>query len=96
VSKYKELADALRKGCEIRPRKCIGYFTLKTQYACAVGAMAVAKDVDPFNFFPSEFDDYVVHPEIPKTTEPLYTVITELNDDFNWSREKIADWMETL
>lgn len=29
-------------------------------------------------------------------TEPIFDIIIHLNDDVQWSREQIADWLETL
>lgn len=37
----------------------------------------------------------VTHPET-KQEGSLYHIIQELNDSHGWSREKIADWIETL
>lgn len=30
------------------------------------------------------------------TTQPLYCAIAYLNDTMNWTREQIADWVETI
>ena len=41
----------------------------------------------------------VAHPilrEEPLVRMPLQTVIISLNDQYKWSREQIADWLETL
>lgn len=40
-------------------------------------------------------DTIVVHPETG-APEHLHNVIIELNDDYMWSRTRVADWLETL
>lgn len=40
-------------------------------------------------------DDNVVHPELG-VHAPLYVVIQNLNDEYHWSRDKIADWLDGL
>ena len=37
----------------------------------------------------------VIHP-VTKSQGQLYHIIQDLNDSHGWSREKIADWIETL
>ena len=37
----------------------------------------------------------IVHP-ITFQKEDMYSVITSLNDHYRWTREQIADWLDTL
>jgi asparagine synthetase A len=40
-------------------------------------------------------DKKVTHP-VNKTEHRLFDIIISLNDDHKWTREQIADWIETL
>lgn len=40
--------------------------------------------------------EMVRHPMEPTLEDGLFQVIISLNDQFRWSREEIADWLETL
>jgi hypothetical protein len=41
-------------------------------------------------------DAVVEHPIEKGFHESIFTIILELNDHYRWSRERIADWVETL
>lgn len=63
------------------------------------GAMGTATDVSPrqlFDRFPELFS--YVQPLIDEIENPtqLHRVISLLNDEYCWTREQIADWVESL
>jgi hypothetical protein len=41
-------------------------------------------------------DEVVEHPIEKGYYEKMFTIILDLNDHYRWSRERIADWVETL
>jgi hypothetical protein len=98
---YHRLAEAMRRGCKLRPMKARGYFQRKDGSACALGAAAAGngrwrpkKKYSMWGLirvFP-ELRDTVTH---PFTYLPLNLrdVIITLNDDIDCSREAIADWL---
>ena len=86
VGKYHELAEAIRRGCALRPVQCFGVLTHDYDQACAIGA-AREGGFPRQNIF--AFDDYILLMEV-------YDQITALNDRARWSREAIADWLDAL
>jgi hypothetical protein len=96
---YHNLAEAMRRGCKLRPRKAYECFRSKGDSACALGAAALgAGDKRPRYtsnslrlLFP-ELKDIVDHPW-GSWPEPLFDVVVKLNDEMPYSRETIADWL---
>jgi hypothetical protein len=96
-----ELADAIRAGCLLRPRKAVrAYF--RGEAACALGAAAIGRGVTlprlnkPAalqKLFPI-LNSKVRDPENRNAKWKLGTLIVCLNDRRRWSRERIADWLD--
>jgi hypothetical protein len=98
---YHRLAEAMRRGCKLRPMKARGYFQRKDGSACALGAAAAGngswrpkKKYTMWGLirdFP-ELRDTVTHPFTHLPLD-LRDVIITLNDETACSREAIADWL---
>jgi hypothetical protein len=96
-----ELADAIRAGCLLRPRKAVrAYF--RGEAACALGDAAIGRGVTlprlnkPAalqKLFPI-LDSKVRDPENRNAKWKLGPLIVCLNDRRRWSRERIADWLD--
>jgi hypothetical protein len=100
VGRYHRLAEAIRRGCKLRPRQAYGRFrNRKGDSACALGAAALgAGDTRPrytlnsmWRLFP-ELKDMIEHPW-RSWPEPLLDVVMMFNDRIGYSRETIADWL---
>jgi hypothetical protein len=98
-----KLSEALRKGILIKPIQAFGCFTTNENDADVIlsiikGCEIPHNELDLVSDFPS-LNKVTVCPATPLATIPvltLYTVLLLLNDDFKWSREKIADWLENI
>ncbi|SRR5258706_16343763 len=99
-----KLADAIRKGSQQRPQ-AFGDFFEKVEGqilgSCAIGAAiegyfgdTTARIEELHTAFPI-LDKVVEGPEQGMRAE-LCNVITDLNDMCDWTRECIADWVETI
>jgi len=108
AGKYHALAEAIRRGCKISPVQCRRLtFVPPGEWgeelaSCALGAaaLAVGFEYDRANFTPSVFS-YRLHRQFPELQDRieetlLMNKIIALNDDRGWSREKIADWLDSL
>lgn len=93
-----KLSDAIRLGSMMKPQ---GYRALSSESGtCALGAALDAisqPDSAPCYHWPI-VDDFVVGcPACLGITQTwLGFIIAHLNDDHRWTRERIADWIETL
>jgi hypothetical protein len=96
-----ELADAMRAGCLLRPRKAVrAYF--RGEAACALGAAATGRGVTlPRRNKPAALDKVfpilnskVRDPENRNAKWKLGLLIICLNDERGWSRERIAEWLD--
>jgi hypothetical protein len=94
---FHELAELLRKGCLLRPRKLRGLFQRGERWACALGAIGVAAEMQKIGEtslkkrFP-QLKNQVVDPD-ERCWASLFDVIASLNDGREISRESIADWL---
>jgi hypothetical protein len=97
---YHDLAEAIRRGCVLRPKKVMGHFWRGKDGACALGAALVGAGKEPLRgnvykaivrVFP-ELNDVVAQPVIG-TRQSLGWTISWLNDETQNSREAIADWL---
>jgi hypothetical protein len=98
---YHRLAEAMRRGCKLRPMKASGCFERRDGAVCALGAVAVGnvRRRPKKNYtmsgvvrdFP-ELRDMGVHP-LSRVPMDLRDVIIALNDETLCSREAIADWL---
>lgn len=92
------LSEAMRLGSMLRPQ---AYGTSDgPQGACALGAAldAIGKTTNRYstaaNHFPVLCGE-APHPISGETLRVL-TIVRVLNDEHRWTREQIADWVETL
>jgi hypothetical protein len=98
VGRYHRLAEAIRRGCKLRPKKVRGRFLNGRETACALGAAAVgmrgSKKYDRWRMYQRfpELNRLVTHP-LDGIETSLEQVVTDLNDQTSYSREQIADWL---
>lgn len=98
-----EIAAAIRRGIAMRPKQAFREFFVGNDASCALGAA-----FDGFGTFDSpealasavccSIEGYVSVPSATgeHRTRCLDDAIAYLNDERCWSRERIADWLETL
>jgi hypothetical protein len=100
VGRYHRLAEAIRRGCELRPKKVKGYWRRGDYGACALGAavVGVGKEVprryvyaEIARVFP-EIREQVRHP-ILRACLDVGSVINSLNEHTDSSREEVAGWL---
>jgi hypothetical protein len=100
-----KLSEAIYEGAKTTA-PCTQAFFRKTEgayHTCALGAalyavgyripVGVTHFIASFGLDLEEIS--VVHP-VTKDSEPLYGVVTDLNDHHGWTREQIADWLQEL
>lgn len=92
-----KLSEAIRLGATLRPQ--VRGVTRNARGSCALGAALEAIGVDGtytdvLDHFPIS-RRYVACP-VDYVEHVLVGVIRMLNDDHGWSRERIADWVETF
>jgi hypothetical protein len=100
VGPYHRLAEAIRRGCLVHPKKVKEYFWSGEQWACALGAAwsGVAKEPprgDIYDALPSVFPElghFVTHPLTGERAAAMQ-VVNNLNEQTRYSREAIADWL---
>lgn len=100
-----KLSEAIRLGAMNRRQAFKAYFCRSENTTCAIGAAidamgrlgnewtclsAVAEDL-----FPILVGHYVDCP-VTGNTRSVFLLITELNDIHRWTREQIADWVESI
>ena len=103
----KELASAIRAGASRRPEQAFGDYFVGRRASCALGAAyegmyRLAANMDgqrPTKDLTAFFDclEGIIRScpvEGCKKRLLLSAMIVHLNDHHEWSREKIADWLE--
>jgi hypothetical protein len=96
VGKWHSLAEAIRLGCYHFPNQEFGEY-YGSRSACAIGAAASA-----LRILPNDVDCpmILVCPIRPgcESLEAFVPInmVVHLNDDHRWTRERIADWLDTL
>jgi hypothetical protein len=99
-----KLSDAIRKGAKLNNKTTKAY--KDSNGTCAFGAALEGLEYDLVNKSDTiltflchsawpESLNIVTHP-IYKNNCCLFIAITELNDIHNWTREQIADWIDSL
>lgn len=98
IGHYHRLAEAIRRGCKLKPVKSKKNFNEGTGAVCALGAAFIGgggqkqcRLVSLTRMFP-ELGDAVSHP-VTYAAMDLWEVIFALNDESDYSREEIADWL---
>ena len=104
------LSDAMRIGAAIRPQCQGGMFRTSSKgikYSCAVGAIMEGltgrSDITVDDFLYATFPIFskkvscpVNHQTMMVPTASLGAIIIHLNDNHGWTRERIADWIDTI
>lgn len=105
-----KLSEAMREGAKLRPQGFGSYFqpVAGDFFSCAIGAAyegIVGKLDKRPDYMRSEtieheaafdmFDVEVINP-VRNIRRNLHETIACLNDDEKWTREQIADWLETI
>lgn len=106
-----KLSTAIREGAKLRPQYFEGYFghiypTEDSEgilCSCALGAAWEYARNQTFCHQEAEqvleyfgIIDYIYICPASNKSKPLSLIITELNDDHLWTREQIADYVESL
>ena len=98
------LSDAIRRGCGMYPVQAFGImFSLHEDGACAwgaaVGVMGVVETwpapLASFSLSDAKCPEHC-HAAERDSHIPLKNIIFHLNDDHHWTREAIADWVESI
>lgn len=94
-----KLSEAIRLGAMLKPQITNGS-TRTTDGSCALGAAldaigVVAGHARAVCHFPITLS-LAVHPVTSKPAMMVLSVVRELNDHHRWTRERIADWVETV
>ncbi|MBV8357372.1 MAG: hypothetical protein JO189_05480, partial [Deltaproteobacteria bacterium] len=96
-SNFHEIAEAMRRGCVLRPEKIKGTWKSGSKGACAVGAIVEGAGFKGmpwrkiWKVFP-ELKGFMRHPFMDPTME-VWKVISSVSEETNYSREQIADWL---
>lgn len=101
-----KLSEAIREGAKRRPQTQNTFFS--NGASCALGAAyehlegfsALMYDSEDIEFelivkFPV-LEYAVQSPVDAEMEDSLFNIISDLNDVRNWTREQIADWVETV
>jgi len=100
------LVEAIREGSKLRPQ-CYWRF-YSNGGSCVLGAAAEhmgkqeeieSKDISICNLWPVMNISHFHHQPCPccfHAHGSLSITVVELNDNHRWTREQIADWLETL
>jgi hypothetical protein len=106
-----ELSEAIRIGAQKRPQGHWDFFTVEDGQvlSCALGAAfeGIANyDADPAGYrtvyrklnecFSATLDAPTQCPVCHFSTVEVRKIIVHLNDTHRWTREAIADWVETI
>lgn len=91
VGKLK-LSEAIRIGAK-RGAQCKGALHIDGM-SCALGAADLVVG-DVFGEFSHLYDKETCHPVWGIHTT-IFGTVTTLNDDCGWTREQIADWLESI
>jgi hypothetical protein len=97
VGRYHRVAEAIRRGCQLRPKKIRRYYSSGNDGACALGAamFGVGKNPPKRNVY----DEIVrVFPELKNNLAEhsglsVGWMVVRLNEDTSYSREQIAAWL---
>jgi len=94
TGKWHELAEAIRRGIAKAPKQCFGAINRGFNATCAIGAAldGGASEwgiAEPCPVCGKGDDGGGVGPH-------CLALLAHLNDDHRWTRERIADWLDTL
>lgn len=100
--KYHRLAEAIRRGAKLRPKQCFGaFYDLENGASCALGAAMDGAAIQHSDAFKQIYGSGVLNCKFQELRdvvqgESLGWLIQAHNDRDAWTREQIADWLETL
>jgi len=96
------LSELIRIGSKVT-KQCIGLSDNNCKSTCAVGAALVAKRGQIFNNLSTSdcvrelgISRLWVKSPTGKYEDYLSVIIINLNDTHHWTRERIADWLESI
>lgn len=102
-----KLSKAIREGAKLRPQGI--NFMFNQGRSCALGAALEGIGLPYYEFKYSAKDAVDRFPVLApfnsmpcpavrcnETKPALYRIIAHLNDDHQWAREAIADWVESI
>lgn len=93
-----KLSDAIRKGCEMRPKQAFHSLYGTGDESCVIGAARDGLGMGSDDSICKHFERIMKQSNrCPSCAgwSPMYSLITDhLNDRHRWSREAIADWIE--
>lgn len=97
------LSELIRIGSKVTNQCTRSYAQPDFRATCAVGAAYFAKTGGDWPEMGKDvrgelglvLDDFCVHP-LSKKQGQIFNTITHLNDVHGWSRERIADWLESI
>ncbi|MGH7916824.1 MAG: hypothetical protein ACREQE_05095 [Candidatus Binataceae bacterium] len=91
-----ELSQAILRGCKLKPRQCFGTYS-HGNYACVIGAAEAGGFIgsEAYSFLGSYYSA-----GCPACADLLGRsfgeLLIHLNDSHEWSRERIAHFVESL
>lgn len=90
------LSEAIRLGAMLKPQGFEGTGSRQCPATCAYGAAldAISRDGFPSDIWPW-IDQTLFQCPACDQKHGMY-IIPHLNNDHRWTRERIADWVETL
>ena len=98
-----KLSEAIRRGCQMRPLKIVGRFCDEGNGACALGAAMLGSNAivgGPADFYLFSHQHPALHRIVYCSGNgeraQLWNVIADLNDNYDVTREDIADWIAWL
>lgn len=94
-AKVLKLSEAIRIGCLLRPKQCVGVFGLGNLSSCAIGAAYEAiTGMDPSNGVPMAWTNECLDANVAYAKR--YGMSPYRDNDSGTTREAIADRLEAL
>jgi len=99
------LSEAMRLGALLKPQGFGKLYDLRSKGTCAFGAAfdaigrlheAVLQCGNLDTEWQPLIDTIVVCPHCDRVRGPLESMVVHLNDGHQWTRERIANWVETI
>lgn len=106
--KIKTLGEAIRYGARLKPQYFNAYCDYNKTKTCALGAALdsiemLGKGISSESTlsqlckrFNIDQDKSYPHPANNISNWSLFEIIISLNDQYRWSRERIADWVDEV
>jgi hypothetical protein len=94
TGKWHELAEAIRLGCKKVPKQAFGRL-VAVDSSASVDATCVVQAGADGGYNPETA--FMVRADCPVCVKPTpQKILPHLNDFHCWTRERIADWLDTL